>query len=74
MDWAIIGTVIGTGVAVLGVLVTVILSLHRDMSRRVDAVSLRVDAVNQRVDEGFRHLNDRMDRHLEGHAPKVPQA
>ena len=65
--FTLIGIIIGTGVAVITVLVTLILRLHADMSRRIDEGF-------SRVDDGFRHLNDRLDRHLEGHAPKIPQA
>ena len=58
-------TVIGTGVAILAVLVPLILTLHTRQA--ADLAELRQDLAG-RIDR----INERIDRHLEQHARLAP--
>ena len=65
---AVIGTIVGTGLVIAGLLLTQIAGVNdriEDVNTRIDDVNTRIDDVNTRIDRMEVRL-DRLDERLRG--------
>jgi len=49
MDWAVIGTVIGTGVAVVGLIYTVMRNFKTDLFQKIEKLDEKVTDIDRRL-------------------------
>ena len=68
MDWIQVFTIIGVITAMIGLSTTGLYFAIRRNADEIRSIRSEMIAIRSEMKDGFKHINDRMDRHLEYHA------